>query len=323
MVAHMNSAATMWAASGRVAYLDQLERIAYNALPAAFFNGTMWSLNYFQQVNKLDAIDGEPKCESGCTYCFGMVYECCVSNHAQGWPKFLAKQWQVSASGRLALTQYFASRSAKPLTLPSGSTLHGLTVSTDYPFGEVVTIEVSNATAAYELEVRVPGWCKGATLVVDGTTHSDLQPGTMHAVRLPSGDAHLLLTLPMRIRVERRPPYVPALGQTVPSNAATILHGPLVYALPRVEVHDHATPFDDPPGALPLGQSHGQNNYLLGTGEWRNALLLHADAHPEADLRFERSALPSLPEGQGPFASSLVPARITAKAVTLTVRVAC
>ena len=29
----------------------------------------MWSLNYFQQVNKLDAIDG---CEQGCTYCFGM-----------------------------------------------------------------------------------------------------------------------------------------------------------------------------------------------------------------------------------------------------------
>ena len=89
MVAHMNSAATMWSASGRVAYLDQLERIAYNALPAAFFNGTMWSLNYFQQVNKLDAIDG---CEKGCTCCFGMVYECCVGNHAQGWPKYAARQ---------------------------------------------------------------------------------------------------------------------------------------------------------------------------------------------------------------------------------------
>jgi hypothetical protein len=61
--------------------------IAVNALPAAFMNGTMWSLNYFQQVNKLDAIDG---CEGGCTYCFGMVYECCVSNHVQGWPKFVS-----------------------------------------------------------------------------------------------------------------------------------------------------------------------------------------------------------------------------------------
>ena len=52
-----------------------------------------WSLNYFQQVNKLDAIDGSvlsedsvyhPGTPSGCenqrcVYCFGMVYECCVS----------------------------------------------------------------------------------------------------------------------------------------------------------------------------------------------------------------------------------------------------
>ena len=76
----MNSAGEMFLTSGDVSYADRLEQIAYNALPAAFMNGTMWSLNYFQQVNKLDAIDG---CESGCTYCFGMVYECCVSNHVQ------------------------------------------------------------------------------------------------------------------------------------------------------------------------------------------------------------------------------------------------
>ena len=73
--------------SGDTWYADRLEMIAVNALPAAFMNGTMWSLNYFQQVNKLDAIDG---CEGGCTYCFGMVYECCVSNHVQGWPKFVS-----------------------------------------------------------------------------------------------------------------------------------------------------------------------------------------------------------------------------------------
>ena len=76
----MNSAGEMFLTSGDTWYADRLEQIAYNALPAAFMNGTMWSLNYFQQVNKLDAIDG---CESGCTYCFGMVYECCVSNHVQ------------------------------------------------------------------------------------------------------------------------------------------------------------------------------------------------------------------------------------------------
>ena len=71
VVETLNSAAEMFLTSGETHYADRAERIAYNALPGAFMNGTMWSLNYFQQVNKLDAIDG---CEDGCTYCFGIVY---------------------------------------------------------------------------------------------------------------------------------------------------------------------------------------------------------------------------------------------------------
>ena len=47
VVETMNSAAEMFKVTGDVRYADQLERIALNALPGAFFNGTMWSLNYF------------------------------------------------------------------------------------------------------------------------------------------------------------------------------------------------------------------------------------------------------------------------------------
>ena len=49
----------------------------------------MWSLISFQQINKLDAMDGgSDRCEHGSIYCYGLVYECCVANHTQGWPKF-------------------------------------------------------------------------------------------------------------------------------------------------------------------------------------------------------------------------------------------
>ena len=32
------------------------------------------SLEVDAATNKLDAMDGQPKCERGCTYCFGMVF---------------------------------------------------------------------------------------------------------------------------------------------------------------------------------------------------------------------------------------------------------
>ena len=51
------SLSVMFLTSGDVWYADQAELAAMNALPAAFFNGSMWALNYHQQTNKLDAVD--------------------------------------------------------------------------------------------------------------------------------------------------------------------------------------------------------------------------------------------------------------------------
>lgn len=70
--------------SGDLWYADRLELAAFNAMPGAFMNGSMWSMMYFQQGNKLDAVDGHAgSCEGGPTYAYGMVYECCVANHMQ------------------------------------------------------------------------------------------------------------------------------------------------------------------------------------------------------------------------------------------------
>ena len=41
----LNSAAEMFLTSGETRYADRAERIAMNALPGAFMNGSMWSLN--------------------------------------------------------------------------------------------------------------------------------------------------------------------------------------------------------------------------------------------------------------------------------------
>ena len=87
----MESAAQMFLTTQDTYYADLLEQLAFNALPAPFFNGSMWALNKFQQMNKLDAMDiDHGKCESGNTYSYSLTHECCASNHAQGWPKYLS-----------------------------------------------------------------------------------------------------------------------------------------------------------------------------------------------------------------------------------------
>ena len=313
VVEAMNAAAEQFAITGDPSYADQLERIAFNALPAAFFNGSMWTLNYFQQVNKLEAMDGEPNCEQGCTYCFGMVYECCVSNHAQGWPKFAARQITVASSGALAIMHYFSSSSTRPIALPGGVTIASLNIDTRYPFSDTIAVDIKSASGDFDMEVRIPAWATEAT--VNGKR---AMPG-MHKFPVTKGDSTIQIVLPMKIRVERRPAtqMVPPPAAPVANNAATIHRGPLMYAVDRDAVYDHSAPFDVSTNLRPQGQFHGQNNYLLGTGEWRHAIVLNDDANPERELRFEERAPLPLPLGQGPFSAALVPGRIIARAVTL------
>eukprot|EP01052_Picozoa_sp_SAG31_P054245 SAG31_NODE_14331_length_813_cov_1.082633_1_plen_186_part_10 len=182
-----------------------------------------------------DAIDG---CESGCTYCFGMVYECCVSNHVQGWPKFAARQFAIAGSNTLAAVQYFDSTS--DLVLPD-STKVSIKVTTMYPFEEKIVFDVK-ADKAFTFELRIPAWCEGATVTNGGsmigggeTAHASapLPSGTMHAISVVAGSSTVTLTLPLKIRVTRRPAYAINATATIDTNAANIYRGPLLYAVPR------------------------------------------------------------------------------------------
>jgi len=317
----MNSAFNSFSISGDVRYLDQVELVAYNALPAAFFNGTMWSLNYYQQVNKIDAMQYPPNCEDDarpCQYCFGLLFECCVSNHVQGWPKFVMRQVQISAEGHVAITQYFSAHTTRSIELSDGTTIGSLRVATEYPFSQMIDIEINKVSQEFVLELRIPGWCGDARIELDGRMMPEtVSRGTMHALKIPAGSHAISLLLPMKIRIERRPPNLPFPGVAVPTNAATILRGPLVYAMPREYVLDVGMVFDNEDSNSPVGQAQGQNSYLLGTGPWRYALVIEEDTNADADLKHQYHPPSPLPHGQGPFAESLVPDRIIAKATLL------
>ena len=142
---------------------------------------------------------------------------------------------------------------------------------------------IIKADKALSLSLRIPQWCKGATVSTGGDTPAQdnegasLPSGTMHAVSIAAGSrfaqtvlacwlglalaitadrglrcrlrSTVTLTLPLEIRVTRRAPYAINASHSVDTNAANIYRGPVLYAAPRDFTLDHAKPYDDAPGA--------------------------------------------------------------------------
>ena len=81
---------------GSTAYADQMERLAYNALPATITEDFM-AHQYLQQANQIMADDTERPWfnNSKESNMFGLEpnFGCCTANMHQGWPKFVNSLW--------------------------------------------------------------------------------------------------------------------------------------------------------------------------------------------------------------------------------------
>ena len=113
------------------------------------------------------------------------------------------------------------------MRLPSGAVR--LTQVTRYPWNGQVRITIDECPAKpFTLRLRIPGWCEGATLSVNGQTVDGVQPcGTYVAVQRAwqSGDVVELL-LPMPVRLMESHPAVVA-----NRNRAAVMRGPLLYCV--------------------------------------------------------------------------------------------
>ena len=89
----MYSYTTLGQVHGDVEFWDRAERIAFNALPAAFASprgGDMWAHPYLQSVNEVQAIEADPHVwthDDHWAQTFGLepTFGCCTANFNQGW----------------------------------------------------------------------------------------------------------------------------------------------------------------------------------------------------------------------------------------------
>jgi DUF1680 family protein len=219
----MFSLEQMIAITGDVEFADHLEQVAFNAVPTQARDDYM-GRQYYQQANQVLLTRGHRhfSTDDGTRLVYGVLsgYPCCTTNMHQGLPKFTQHLWYASADDGLAALVY--SPSAVKAKVADGQEVR-IIEETNYPFEEQIrfTIETENEVE-FPLHLRVPSWCRKASITINGETHSEPEAGRIEVIRRVwrNGD-RVELTLPMHIFT------------TGPwhENSVSIQRGPLVYAL--------------------------------------------------------------------------------------------
>lgn len=211
--------------TGRVGYMDHLEKVAYNALPPQHRDDYM-GRQYYQQPNQIRINRGPKNFITGPTgirLCYGLTsgYPCCTTNMHQGWPKYVRNLWMASQDGGLAALLYGPCTVETPVA--NGQTVR-IDEKTEYPFDDEVRFAFSTDTPVeFPLHLRIPEWVDGrAAIRVNGSEWSSPKAGQVVQVdrRWADGD-EVVLQMPMSVRTSRWH-----------ENAASVERGPLVYALP-------------------------------------------------------------------------------------------
>ncbi len=222
----MFSLESMLAITGDVAYADQLEKIAFNALPAQVADDFL-SRQYFQQANQVIITRHTRNFDvnhGGTDLCYGLLtgYPCCTSNMHQGWPKFTQNLWYATPDKGLAALVYAPSEVKARV---AGGTEVTFREQTNYPFDETITFTLDMGKAAksvsFPLHLRLPAWCKRATVTINGQAGPDAGGKSILTINRAwqSGDV-VALTLPMHV-----------FKNTWYENSVSVERGPITYAL--------------------------------------------------------------------------------------------
>jgi hypothetical protein len=263
--------------TGDVDFADRLEKIAFNPLPTQSTDDHHYR-QYFQQANQVQVTAHERSFynDGGERQIYGLLngYPCCTCNYHQGWPKFVQHLWFATADRGLAALAYGPSTVTARVADGAEVTV---TAETQYPFEESIRFHVATrAPVAFPLHLRIPGWCREATLIVNGVKDRTAQGGRIEILARTWRDGDRVeLLLPMTIRTSKWH-----------ENSVAIERGPLVYALRLAEE------WSEVKRAAPEGASGPvHRGYLeVRTREpWNFALLQSAINQPEKNFAVVRT----------------------------------
>lgn len=147
-------------------YADMLEKIVFNA-GAGSVTKDFKALQYYSSVNQFLATgtsnhNKDNYCSTWMAYRPTHQTECCAGNIHRLYPNYAARMW-LRGEGEAVAALYGPSafRYSDDLTFVE---------ETEYPYGETVCFRVKAVKGKHpaKLTVRIPGWCGGASLRVNG-----------------------------------------------------------------------------------------------------------------------------------------------------------
>lgn len=249
---------------GDPAAADRLEKVAFNALPAAS-TSDHWRHQYVEQANQVAcALFRQPiyTTNGPAANLFGLEpqYGCCTANLHQGWPKFVSHLWMKTPDGGLAAVVY------APSTVRTE--IDGVPVQvelmTEYPFNDSLDLRVTaSKPAEFPLYLRVPEWAVKPTLLLPDGSSQALEPGSFHKVlRRWSGEETLRLTFSAAFKSRR--------GF---QDSVSLERGPLVFSLGIKEDWRPVRPFP----FQPVGRKM-DDLAILPASPWNYALVLDPKA---------------------------------------------
>ncbi|WP_229311122.1 beta-L-arabinofuranosidase domain-containing protein [Larkinella soli] len=274
----MFSLETILAVTGDPAYADQLEKVAFNALPAQVSDDFM-TRQYFQQANQVMAtrhIRNFDVNHGGTDLCFGLLsgYPCCTSNMHQGWPKFVQNLWYATPDGGVAALVY--SPSEVKTTVGKGIPV-SVKEETGYPFGETirftVNVETGGKAVSFPFHLRIPGWCRKGSVKINGKVWKEAPGNQLVKVERAwqSGDV-VELELPMHL-----------FRNTWYENSVSVERGPLTYAL---KLGESARPVKNEKDPIDYGATYEE---IRPTTPWNYALIQVPDDQLNEAFRVEKA----------------------------------
>jgi hypothetical protein len=226
VVEYMFSLEVLAAVYGQVFFDDQLEKVAYNALPATI--APDWrSHQYDQQVNQIKCSQ-EPRPwynngEASNLFSLEPNFGCCTANMHQGWPKFVTSMWMKKGEDTLVAVVYGPNELRHEFE--NGERVR-IVQETDYPFSGSIEFHIeAEQPLSFNLMLRIPAWAEGASVQRNGTPLAGVTADEFFTLpgSWQDGD-RVTLNLPLQVRVTEWF-----------NRSVAVERGPLLFALPIKE----------------------------------------------------------------------------------------